>query len=437
MSTLTAARRCDPTIDAFQDDATRLGVFALTGSLLLAGLSRSGLADGPWADRAWASAAAAAALALFLLSTAALLAIATGSIKRNLALAGGAALAVAALAVTAVRSDGWSVTTASALFLLLALLLGSSPAIRPLSAVVIALRLLVLVSLGLIVIDPDAASSPLATRYFLRDFDYRFQGILNHPVALSYAGALLFTVALCLSYRRSVRALDAAAGIAAVFLSDTRSGTLAIGLAVVLRLALSVIRRQGWRPRLFLVAVPVGLVAAQLALTAWGAARSQSLLEQTSWRSRIWDWCWDAVGDRPLLGGNPEVFAGGGQAQVLWWHCHDQSLSTLYHVGVPGLLALCVLLAGLGQMSAARLSQGCVQPWISLCVVLAIGMFETPLGFLGDSQTAFLALVAVLLAASPGVLERRSSREWRVPPLLPEEHGPLPFFSSRESGWRA
>ena len=117
----------------------------------------------------------------------------------------------------------------------------------------------------------------------------------------------------------------------------------------------------------------------------------------TSARALIWDWCWDAVLTQPGLGSDPEVLAGGRYPQVEWWHCHDQVLSTSYHLGVVGLLGLAILLAGMLAATWAQARTGVIHPWLALCVVLALGIFETPLGFLGDAQSTLLALAVVLL----------------------------------------
>lgn len=46
-------------------------------------------------------------------------------------------------------------------------------------------------------------------------------------------------------------------------------------------------------------------------------------------------------------------------------------------------------------------------PGLALCVLLAVGIFETPLGFLGDTQSIYLAFAAVLLIAAQPELGSR------------------------------
>jgi hypothetical protein len=388
------------TLTSFANDAARGGLLALAGGVLLGGLNQSLLEGDPWETRAAWAEGALLGLALVLLGMSVLMSLALGAIRRNLALLGGAVLAGTALAAAFVKSRGWDETTTSMLLLLLALAVASSAATRPLGVIRVVLRAAVVASLALAVADPDAASSPLASRFFLEeDLPFRFRGLLNHPVALSTAAALLFVVAIAVRYRRSLRVLDGAAALAAVTLSDTRSGAIAIGLAVVGQLALT--RLDGRRPsrRFMLAAVPVGLVAAQIGVTVWTAGRVDSLLEATSQRSLIWDWCWDAVVAQPFLGGDPALLAGGRFPEVVWWHCHDQVLSTGYNLGIAGIGGLAILLLGLLAFARARISSGVHHPWLALCVVLSLGIFETPLGFLGDAQSTFLAFAAVLLVA--------------------------------------
>jgi O-antigen ligase len=360
--------------------------------------------------------------------------VALGAIRRNLALLGGAVLAAAALAAAVLKADGWDETTKSMLLLLLALAIASSVAIRPLGVIRVVLRVAVFASLTLVVVDPDAASSPLATRYFLEDLPFRFRGFLNHPVALSTAAALLFVIAICVRYRSSLRVLDAAAALAAVALSDTRSGAIAIGLAIAGRVVLTKLDHRRPSRRFILVAVPAGLVAAQIGMTVWAAGRVDSLLQTTSQRSLIWDWCWDAAVQRPWLGADPALLAGGRYSEVAWWHCHDQVLSTAYHLGLAGLAGLMILLAGLIAHARAQEELGQHSAWLALCVVLALGIFETPLGFLGDAQSTFLTLIAVLLVAGGHSRSHQPEPLRRLPNAPWPQLGPL---TRRAGGWKA
>jgi hypothetical protein len=355
------------------------------------------------------------AFAVLLLVTSVIMSVALGMIRRSLALGGGAVLAGVALAADLEKASGWNETW-SMLLLLLALAAASSAAMRPLGVVRVALRTIVVSSLILVAADPDAASSPLATRYYLEELPFRFRGILNHPVALSTVAALLFALAICVRYRSSLRVLDASAAVAAVVLSDTRSGALAIGLALAGRLVLPRLDPAGSAFRFTVVAVPAGLVAAQVGVTLWATARVDSLREVTTGRSLIWDWCWEAVVRQPGLGGDPAMLGGGRYPEVEWWHCHDQVLSTGYHLGVAGLAGLGILLTGLLVHARARARDGLIHPWLVLCVVLALGIFETPLGFMGDAQSTFLALAVVLLVASNPTERLRD--ETALPPAL-------------------
>lgn len=398
MSTAVATHPERSTLVSFANDSSRAGLLALTAAVFLAGLTRSVLEGGAWEANATSAQAAMAGLAVVLLGASVIVSLALGSIRRSLALGGGVALAATALAADLEKASGWN-GTSSMLLLLLGLAVAASAAIRPLRVVRVALRAAVVSSLVLIAADPDAASSPLATRYYVEELPFRFRGILNHPVALSTVAALLFAVAICVRYRSSLRVLDATAALAAVVLSDTRSGALAIGLAVAGRLVLPRLSPDGSAFRLAVVAVPAGLVAAQVGVTVWATARVDSLREVTTGRSLIWDWCWEAVVRQPGLGGDPALLAGGRYPEVAWWHCHDQALSTGYHLGAVGLAALGILLAGLLADARAWAGNGVLHPWVVLCVVLVLGIFETPLGFQGDLQATFLALAVVLLVA--------------------------------------
>ena len=62
-----------------------------------------------------------------------------------------------------------------------------------------------------------------------------------------------------------------------------------------------------------------------------------------------------------------------------------------------GSSGLAILLAGMLAATWAQARTGVIHPWLALCVVLALGIFETPLGFLGDAQSTLLALAVVLL----------------------------------------
>jgi hypothetical protein len=161
------------------------------------------------------------------------------------------------------------------------------------------------------------------------------------------------------------------------------------------------------------------------------------LLEATSWRSLIWDWCWDAVLRQPGLGGDPALLAGGRYPEVEWWHCHDQVLSTGYHLGIAGLVGLAILLAGFVSLARSRAASGVNHPWLALCVVLALGIFETPLSFLADAQSTFLALALVfLIAGNPGESPARS-RIRKELPLDPSGGGLSRLAYPRAGEWRA
>jgi hypothetical protein len=290
--------------------------------------------------------------------------------------------------------------------IVLAAAVGSAVRNQAAAAAVWALRVPVYLSACLIVLGVSSAQSPLAERFVGVTDGFRYRGIFNHPVALSSAALVLFVIAIAGSADRRLRLLDVLASASATFYSDTRSGMLGMAIVVALVLTLRVLRaRPAARPRLILV-VPWFLLALQTGFSLWAAHRAEALLEVTSWRSVIWESCWSSIDSHPLLGGDADLFAGGATPQFLWWHCHNQTVSTLYVLGIPGVSALGILFVGLIRAARAHSAGGDIVPWLLVSTLLWVGVFETPLGFSADPQTLFYLLVVIV--GISGGLPRRS-----------------------------
>jgi hypothetical protein len=231
----------------------------------------------------------------------------------------------------------------------------------------------------------------------------RFRGVFNHPVALSTFALLLVALAVAASGDVRPRILDLLVAVPLIALSDTRSGLIGLGLIAILAGGHRALKRRGRDvPRTLIVGLPLALFVSQLVLSWWAAHRAQELAKTTSWRSVIWNWCWTSVQSRPYQGNDTGVFAGGPRASVLWWHCHNETLTTLYSLGVAGMAALALVVAVFTILAYRQMRGGNALPWLVLVAFAWLGNVETPLGFQADLQSVALVMVFVLLIVNGG-----------------------------------
>jgi O-antigen ligase len=384
-------------VDSFVVDAARFGLLALSGALVATGLGQYFFGGGILMRLSYASATLLVFFGVGILIAGVAVALAHGALRAELFLLGALSLFAVALTVQVLKGgDFFDKQIQLTAMILLAAAVGSAVRHEAAAAAVWALRLPVYLSACLIVLGASAAQSPLAERFVGTTDGFRFRGIFNHPVALSSAALVLFVIAVAGSHDRRLRIADVVASVTTTFFSDTRSGMVGIVLVVGLWLVLRVLRTRPKARATLLAVVPLSLFALQTGFSLYAAHRAQELLEVTSWRSVIWQSCWSSIPSHAVLGGDAELFAGGSTPQFLWWHCHNQTVSTLYVLGIPGACALGVLLLGLVKAALTRARTGDFVPWLLVSSFLWVGVFETPLGFSPDPQTLFYLLVVIV-----------------------------------------
>jgi putative inorganic carbon (HCO3(-)) transporter len=259
---------------------------------------------------------------------------------------------------------------------------------------------------------------------------------LFNPRHVGATMAMLLPVALALLFFGRGRWLRLLSAGTLVFAGVTL--LLSQALQAILGLALALLLLLAWRSRWFLLAIPLGLLAAAAGVLAYGPSRAALAL--LSWdhplgiavvlRLDIWSRAWAMVRDMPFTGVGLNTFP---VIQTHFYpgfllgpesHAHNVFLQTAVDLGLPGLWALLWLLVAFAVTARRAYLTTADRNLRALLVGLAGGV----LAFVGYGLVDAVTLGAkpagalfVMLGLAPAILAVERTRASAQGPAEPRE----------------
>ncbi|MGT2461422.1 O-antigen ligase family protein [Sinomonas atrocyanea] len=287
---------------------------------------------------------------------------------------------------------------------------------------------IVYVSLTLAVVAPGLAfgtSDQDMRRIVVMGLSERLSGVAGHPNLLAIFAVVLFVMAYSLPVRR--KALHLVAGIAVLFLTESRTGLVAFVFAVAVMWVW-----QNRTPLRILFAVAM-VTASTIVLTMWFDDSSNALTSdvETNGRYRVWDLVLGSLPDRLIYGWGPVAFRADSGTPLLeagLGHAHSQFFQALAEGGIVGFGLLVLLLVQFlltGRNALASMYIGLAATVISASfteVILDSQLWGANIGMV-PTLVLFPAFLSARRSPDPSVWERRGSG--RHP-----QHGALTSFST-------
>ncbi|MET3143555.1 UNVERIFIED_ORG: hypothetical protein ABIB13_003292 [Arthrobacter sp. UYEF2] len=255
------------------------------------------------------------------------------------------------------------------------------------------LRACVCISVGIGMIFPDRAYAPYQVwPGGWREGVDRLQGLFPHPNTLGWVAALAIAFEI-LGPKRKDRLLFALLAAVALFLTGSRTASIALAVGLVVSLVISGAARSSAAKSLTLTMGPL------LILLGIGVIWLEGISAQSfNGRQATWSAAWDSFLANWISGSGPGAYLSDERSAVAY--AHNQFLQSMSELGLVGILALIahiVLLVRLVRSTAmGSLGIAVLTMWLVMFISENLLRFADP----GFVPQIFLFQLCLLVAMS-------------------------------------